>query len=289
MPPDLHEVATLPVHIITGPTGSGKSALAMALAREQDAAIINADSMQLYSEAPVLTAQPSAQEQAEIPHHLYGILSADDPCSVVRWLEMAVSTIHRCWREGRLPIVVGGTGLYLKALMGGIVEVPTIQEEIRNEVRAMRCEALYAALIDEDPDMAARLEPGDRQRLARALEVIRSTGASLLYWQAQPVEPPLPEAEFNLRPVLMERDALYARINTRFDHMMEAGAVAEAQALDALGLPDFFPLMRAVGVAELLRYVRGELMREEAVELAKRNSRRYAKRQLTWLRGQLSA
>ncbi len=272
--------------IITGATASGKSSLALAIAQERGGVVINADSMQLYVDAPIITAQPNAQEMAQAEHRLYGVRDAADACSVAAWVAMAVDEIRDCWRIGALPILVGGTGMYLKALMEGISAIPEIPDTIREEVRALEGDALYAALAREDAIMAAKLHASDSQRSARALEVMRATGKSLAYWYTREVPKPLPEAEFQLVVTQMPREQLYGRINQRFEQMIGQGALEEAQRLHTRGLSRDLPLLRAVGVAELLAHLDGTLSLEEAIESAQTHSRRYAKRQLTWVRHQ---
>lgn len=272
--------------IITGATASGKSSLALAIAQERGGVVINADSMQLYVDAPIITAQPNAQEMAQAEHRLYGVRDAADACSVAAWVAMAVDEIRDCWRIGALPILVGGTGMYLKALMEGISAIPEIPDTIREEVRALEGDALYAALAREDAIMAAKLHASDSQRSARALEVMRATGKSLAYWYACEASKPLPEAEFQLVVTQMPREQLYGRINQRFEQMIGQGALEEAQRLHTRGLSRDLPLLRAVGVAELLAHLDGTLSLEEAIESAQTHSRRYAKRQLTWVRHQ---
>ncbi len=274
------------VILLTGATASGKSAEAIRMAEEQKGIIINADSMQLYQGAPILTAQPTQEEQGHIEHRLYGILTPDDPCSVARWIRMACEEIHRCWSQGNLPIIVGGTGMYLKVLMEGIATIPDIDLEIRTSVRQLSADELHKALQKEDLVMAERLTFGDKQRMARALEVIRSTGISLSEWVNQPVQPPLPDVSFMLYAMEMPRAILYERINQRFDAMLASGALEEANMLHTQGYARDLPLMRAVGIAELLAFHDGDFTIDVAIEQAKMNSRRYAKRQLTWIRRQ---
>jgi tRNA dimethylallyltransferase len=275
------------VIILTGATASGKSALALKVAKQKGGVILNADSMQLYHNAPILTAQPSAEDVAAIPHRLYGIRDAAHACSVAQWVDMAATELRACWQEGALPIVVGGTGMYIRALMQGLNRVPPIPEDIRTEVRSLSREALRMALEREDAHTAAHLRPSDTQRSARALEVIRATGKSLHAWHAEDVPiPPLPEARFNLYCTQLERSTLYDRINMRTQTMLTAGGLQEAEALHARNLPRSLPLLRAVGVAELLTYLDGNDSWEATKDAIAQNTRRYAKRQLTWMRHQ---
>lgn len=271
--------------IVTGPTGSGKSQLAIAVAQAFDGEVINADSMQMYGDLRILTARPTAAEEALVPHRLYGVLSIEDPGSVGTWLDLARSAITAARSVGRLPIVVGGTGLYLKALVGGIADIPSIPPEFRAdaEARYLRLggDVFRAELATLDPQSASRLPAGDRQRLIRADEVVRATGRSLGAWQARGATPPFP-ARFASIVLLPPRARLYSAIETRFDRMMAAGALDEVAALGRRD-PDL-PGMKALGVRPLYSHVQHNLDLPEAVRVAKRDSRRYAKRQITWLR-----
>jgi tRNA dimethylallyltransferase len=274
--------------LIAGPTASGKSAAALELARRIDGTVINADSMQVYRELSVLTARPSAREEAEAPHRLYGMVSAAEAYSVGRWLEDAAAAIGEARAAGRMPILVGGTGLYFKALTQGLAPVPYIPLEVRiywreqSEKHGSR--SLHAALIARDPVLAERLSPTDTQRLVRALEVFDATGVSLAEWQGVTAPPLLaPENAFKLL-VAPEREVVYAAIDARFDRMLAEGALGEAKALANLGLDPGLPAMRAHGVRELLAYLEGALGPEQAIVKAKTETRRYAKRQMTWAR-----
>ena len=285
-----HEDTLQPVLLIGGPTASGKSRIAVEVAQAFSGVVINADSMQTYRELRVLTARPTPAEELAAPHRLFGVLTLDTPGSVMTWLQMAEAEIRAAWVAGRLPIVVGGTGLYLKALTEGIAALPPIPSFFRTDAadryerlggEAFRCE--LAAL---DADAAARLPPGDRQRLIRADEVVRATGRTLGEWQGLGDRRPI-AARFITVLVLPPRDRLYAAIDARFDRMLAAGVLDEAATL--LTRDPTLPGMKALGVRPLLSHLRGEICLEEAVRRAKRDSRRYAKRQLTWMRHQLSA
>jgi len=282
-------VARKPVVAITGPTASGKSGLAVAVAEALDGTVINADSMQIYRELPVLTAAPSATERARVPHRLYGVRDAARPCSAEAWRELALRGIATAHAHGRLPIVVGGTGLYFRALTRGIAPIPDVPAEVRAEVRARQQTvpppALHAELAAADPVMAARLDLHDSQRVARALEVVRATGRSLAAYQAMPDAGAAPYETLGVLSVPPKPD-VDAAVEARFDAMLAAGAVEEVRALAARKLDPALPAMRAVGVRPLLHYVRGEIPRADAAERAKRDTRHYAKRQLTWLRNQ---
>ena len=274
--------------LIAGPTASGKSAAALALAERLGGTVINADSMQLYRELAILTARPAETELKRVPHRLYGAVAADEPYSVGRWLEDAARAMAEAEGEGRVPILVGGTGLYFKALTEGLAPVPDVPPEIRKawreQAEKVGAEGLYRELRARDPAMAARLRPTDPQRLLRALEVIDATSVSLSEWQGAGVAPVLaPEAVLRL-VIAPEREALYAAIDARFEVMIEAGALEEVRALLALGLDPGLPAMRAHGVRELAAYLSGSSSRDAAMAKAKTETRRYAKRQMTWLR-----
>jgi tRNA dimethylallyltransferase len=280
--------AAKPVLILAGPTASGKSGLALALAERLNGAVINADSMQVYRELAILTARPGPPALARAPHRLYGVLAAAEACSAGRWRGLAEREIAAAHGAGLLPIVTGGTGLYISALVGGLSPIPEVPAEIRAAARALSRriggEAFHAALAERDPETAARLRPSDRQRLLRAWEVLAATGQPLARWQAEAKEGP--PAEWRFAAILLEppRAALYRACEARFDAMLAAGALAEVEALLALGLDPALPAMRAVGVAELARHLRGELSLAAAAALAKQATRRLAKRQVTWLR-----
>jgi len=287
-PPVARHQVTPRAILIAGPTASGKSAAALALAERLRGTVINADSMQVYRELAVLTARPSKADMARAPHRLYGTVPAARAYSVGSWLEDAARAIAEAEGEGRLPILVGGTGLYFKALVEGLAPIPDIPPEIRQAWRAsaaaLGAEGLYRELEARDPAMAKRLRPSDPQRLVRALEVIDATGISLAEWQGGAAAPGLAPDAVRKLVIAPERDPLYTAINTRFDRMVEQGALQEVRALLALGLDPGLPAMRAHGVRELSAYLAGTCSLEEAVSKAKTESRRYAKRQMTWLR-----
>ncbi len=276
-----------PLRVIAGPTASGKSARALAEAREAGGVIINADASQLYRDLPVLTAQPDDRARGEVPHRLYGILAAEDEASAARWAALARAEIAAAWEEGRLPILVGGTGLYLKTLLEGIAPVPAIPAEVRSAVRALSPGAVREALAREDPAMAARLHPGDPQRNARALEVIRATGRSLEAWQRAPRCGGLGrDADVSALVLAPPRPELHARIAARIALMRAHGAVEEVRLLAARDLPAGLPILRAIGVPPLLAFLRGETDEAEAIARWELDTRRYAKRQMTWFRTQ---
>jgi tRNA dimethylallyltransferase len=278
-----------PTLLIGGPTASGKSRLAFAIAEEFRGTLINADSMQIYRDLAVLTARPGAVETDRVPHRLFGVLDASELCSAARWLALAEAEIEAAARAGRLPIVVGGTGLYLKALLRGLAPVPEIPEETRRAARALHKELggarFHAALAERDPDAAARLNPGDRQRLIRAYEVVAATGRSLMDWQRAQARAMRPLVASVL--LLPPRASLYAAIDARFAAMAGAGALEEVRAIMARPLSPDLPALKAVGLRELARHLRGEIPLEAAISEAQQASRRYAKRQMTWLRTQM--
>ena len=273
------------VLLIAGPTASGKSALAIDAARTRNGVIINADSMQVYKELRILTARPSAAEESQAPHRLYGHISGADDYSVAQWLTDAEREIMRCWAQDHLPIICGGTGLYFRALEKGLAKVPPIDPAIREKWRNFEGDH-HAELAKRHAPTAERLNPADRQRLIRALEVIDSTGMSLSQWQDKAQEHLL------LSNVVIERlymnvarDELYARADRRFEAMIEQGALEEVQALPFID--SALPVMKAIGVPQLRDYLNGKLSLADAVLLSKIATRHYIKRQTTWSRGQM--
>jgi tRNA dimethylallyltransferase len=275
--------------IIAGPTASGKSALALELAAALDGTIINADSQQIYRDLKILSARPDAAALRRVPHRLYGFLDAAERGSVGRWRGLALAEIAAAQAKGSLPFLVGGTGLYLRAVQHGLAAIPPIPAAIRAEAAMLHDEiggtAFRERLIALDPAAAARLPSGDRQRLLRAWEVVRATGRPLGDWQQGSAE----SAPCRFATVLMmsPREALYAACDARFAAMIAKGGVEEAAALVARGLAPDLPAMKAVGVPELLRYLRGEIGLAEALAAGQRATRRYAKRQMTWFRHQI--
>ncbi|WP_426958009.1 tRNA (adenosine(37)-N6)-dimethylallyltransferase MiaA [Muricoccus radiodurans] len=277
-----------PALLIAGPTASGKSALAVALARAANGVVINADSMQVYRELRILTARPSPEEEALAPHALYGVRPAAEAASVAWWRDAALAEMARATAQGRLPILCGGTGLYFNALTTGLSELPPISETARTEARALLAEegsaALHARLTQADPDTARTLRPSDRQRLARAWEVWRGTGRGLAAWKADaPTTGPAPYA---FRAILLDppRDALRAAITSRWDAMLHAGAIEEVRALLTQGLDPSLPAMRAHGVPELSAVLAGHITLAEAGRRATLAMGQYTKRQATWFR-----
>ena len=277
--------------LIAGPTASGKSALALELAQKAGGVVINADSMQVYRDLRIITARPTVEEEARAPHRLYGHVDASVNFSAGAWVADAGKVMAEARAAGRLPIFIGGSGLYFKALTHGLSAVPPIPPEIREAVRARLehdgVEALHAELARRDPVSAARLKPRDRTRIARALEVVEATGRTLPDWHSEGLPPLLPRSEFTALFLAPERDQLYARIDARFDAMLDAGALEEVAALAARKLDPLLPAMKAHGVPALIRYLDGEITREQAAEIGRADTRHYAKRQFTWFRHQL--
>jgi len=274
--------------LIAGPTASGKSSAALKLAETLRGTVINADSMQVYRELAVLTARPTSADMERAPHRLYGLVSAAEAYSVGSWLDDAARAIAEAEHEGRLPILVGGTGLYFKALTEGLAPIPDVPPEIREHWREraelLGAEQLHRELAARDPAMAARLKPTDPQRIVRALEVIDATGVSLAEWQGASATPVLsPDTALRL-VVAPEREPLYAAIDARFESMIDQGVLDEVRALLALGLDRGLPATRAHGVRELVAFLAGASSLDEAVARAKTETRRYAKRQMTWAR-----
>ena len=277
--------------LIAGPTASGKSALALALAQQTGGVVINTDSMQVYRDLRVLTARPTVEEEAVVPHRLYGHVDASINFSAGAWVSDAAKTLDEARVQNRLPIFVGGSGLYFKALTRGLSAVPAIPIEIRDSVRARLerdgVEALHAELSRRDPVSAERLKVRDRSRIARALEVVEATGRSLNDWHCEGLPPLLPPGEFSALFLSPEREVLYARIDARFDAMLKAGALEEIERLAARKLDALLPAMKAHGVPALIRHLAGELTLEEAGMIGRADTRHYAKRQFTWFRHQL--
>jgi tRNA dimethylallyltransferase len=279
--------------LIAGPTASGKSALAIRLASERGGIVVNADSMQVYRELRILTARPSEADETKVPHKLYGFREAAEPYSVAAWLADVAPLIDAARQGGAPLIIVGGTGLYFKALLEGLSPVPEIPDEIRRYWRSkasdLEATKLHAFLRERDPAMAERLAPSDPQRIVRALEVLDATGRSLLDWQQVSGEPLIRQEEAERIYVSPPREELYRRCDTRLDRMVEAGALDEAKRLRDLRLHPSLPVMRALGVRPFLAHLSGLLDWDAALRDAKTETRRYAKRQLTWARRNMSS
>lgn len=321
---------TTPIIVIAGATASGKSAYAMQLAETRGGAIINADSMQLYRDIPTLTARPSVEDEARYPHYLYGILAPEEQYSAGKWLDAVSAAIQDCWDKNLQPIIVGGTGLYIKALLEGLAPIPDINPAIRAEGEALRAEmgfdAFYAYLVECDPLMANYAEAQNPARVLRAWEVWRQTGKSIKAWQQEEHRHPLGKIEIDVKVLQWGREALYARCDQRFHLMLEQGALEEVR--DFLSsrrsrggleggqsgrgwhnapsegsilqnphpnpLPEgegvkSLPISRVLGLLPLIQYLEGQITLDEAIETAQRDTRRYAKRQDTWFRNQLSS
>lgn len=276
--------------LIMGPTASGKSALALAVAERVGGEIVNADSMQVYRDFRILTARPSPQEEARAPHRLYGHVDAAELYSTGRWLAEALAAIAAIRGRGATPILVGGTGLYFKALTQGLADIPAADPDLRAALRERAAResapALHAELAARDPATAARLAPNDAPRILRALEVLETTGESIGAFQAA-THAPLAREEWAGLALAPARDALYAAIDARFDAMLAAGALDEVCAFAARRLDPALPAMKAHGAPALMAHLRGELSLAEAAEIGKRDTRRYAKRQFTWIAGQM--
>lgn len=275
------------VILVAGPTASGKSGFALALAERLGGVVINADSMQVYRELRSLTARPGAAEEARAPHALYGFVPGSEAYSAGRYVADAARAIAQARAAGRIPIVVGGTGLYFKALLEGLSPVPAADPDVRAYWRAQAelwpARHLHALLARRDGDMAARLMPTDKQRIVRALEVLETTGRSLADWQRQPGTPVLSEGQAVRLRLQPERTAHRAAIETRLGVMMQEGALEEVRALLALGLDDTLPVMRALGVRPLAAHLQGKTSLEDAVAATLAETQAYAKRQRTWL------
>ncbi|MDC9833935.1 tRNA (adenosine(37)-N6)-dimethylallyltransferase MiaA [Rhizobium binxianense] len=284
-------LSTVNAILITGPTASGKSALAVELAKRHGGAVVNADSMQVYDTLRILTARPSEEEMQGVPHHLYGHVPAGTAYSTGAWLRDVSALLPMLKAEGRLPVVVGGTGLYFKALIGGLSDMPEIPEALREELRARLlkegADGLYAELTEADPATAASLNRQDGQRIVRALEVVKATGRSIADFQGRAGPMVIRAAEARKIIVLPDRAVLHQRINGRFEKMLQQGAEDEVRALLARDLPAEAPVMKAIGVAQIAAMLKGEMERDEVLEKGAAATRQYAKRQMTWFRNQM--
>ncbi len=300
------------IHIVAGPTASGKSAYAMNLARKitrektagraaagskssrQKAVIINCDSLQIYDALPILTAQPSQDDKAEIPHRLYAALHPHDVCSAGNWREMAQPIIEETLANGQTPIICGGTGLYIKALTDGLSPMPDIPEEIRAATVAryesLGAEEFYKELQSRDPVMAARFHVNHKARIIRAMEVLDATGRSLADWQKEDRQGPPEDWNFEIHTITPPRETLYQRCNIRFEKMLETGALEEtkdfAQKLETGEIKEGVPITKALGFKQLRAYLNNEISKEDAITSAQTITRNYAKRQMTWIRNQ---
>ena len=281
---------TSEIIVIAGPTASGKSGLALALAERLDGVVINADSMQVYRDIPILAAAPSASDCSRVPHRLYGIYDASVHGNVVDWLELCKAEIAAARARNKTPVIVGGTGMYIEALTEGVTPIPETPGAIRSQIALLQKEQGLAAVYDlvakNDPETAAR--PNDATRLRRAAEIWLHTGKPLSYWHTVPLIKNFAPQDFFRIYIKPPRDILDARARIRFDLMMQQGALKEVQELAARNLPDSLPAMRALGVQELKAFLNGQTSLEEAVELAKLHTRQYAKRQSTWFNNRFS-
>lgn len=291
--PELKEAVAGPVVVVAGPTASGKSMLAADIAEQFGGVVINADSMQVYRGIEMLSAAPDAALQERAPHRLYGILDPAEPCSVGGWRDRAIAEIRIAHDRGALPVVTGGTGMYLRALMRGLVRMPSIPDDIRTTIRhRMETEgsvALYEVLRERDPATAAMLEPGDRQRISRGLELLETTGRGLHAWQKEETNFLEDDIRFFSVLLLPPREVLYRAVEARFDKMVSSGALDEVRQLAARGLDPALPVMKALGVPDLLRHIGGEIDRDAACRAASQATRRYVKRQFTWFLHQFVA
>jgi len=277
--------------LIAGPTASGKSKLAINEALRWDGEIVNTDSMQIYPVLDILTARPDAEDLTKVPHHLYGFADIEKPYSVARWLKDAQSAAESIWARGRIPVFVGGTGLYFRGLQDGFAETPEIPPDIRAEIRAeleqLGSQKLHQKLALLDPSGAAGLRPSDGHRIARALEVISATNRPLSHYQNLPHSQPILSGKTAQKIVLMpERKVLHSRINLRADWMIENGAADEVEALLELDLPPQATVLKAIGVRQMRSFLHGKLSLNQAAEQIKAATRQYAKRQSTWFNGQ---
>ena len=289
MGPQAEGDAAAGVVLIAGPTASGKSRLAVQLAAERHGVIVNADSMQVYRDLRIVNARPSAADEAVAPHLLYGHVGAETRYSVGAWLADMEVTLAAIRSDGRVAIVVGGTGLYFKALTEGLASIPPIEAALRSRILAEAADAAPEALHGRlDPEDAAAIRPSDTSRIVRALEVFAATGRSLVAWKRTAAAPPLVNPATAERIVVMpERAELHRRIGVRAEAMVHSGAIEEASALAALGLSPAMPAMKAIGVRQLIDHIAGKISLDEAIASMKTETRRYAKRQMTWIRNQM--
>lgn len=284
------------VRIIAGPTASGKSALALEAAEKYNGVIINADSLQIYDALPILTAQPSSTDKQTAPHRLYALLAPDQQCSAMSWRQMALTEIHVALNENKTPIICGGTGFYIKALIEGLSPIPEVPEEIRilseDILDRIGIAAFYETLREKDPETAEKLDPQNRQRLVRAWEVLAHTGRGLSYWHTLPRIETDPDLVFEIDALTPLRGTLYERCDARFLKMIEAGAIEEVRTFDDMmmagKIPVDSPVTKALGFTPLQAHIRGEMPLETAIMLGQADTRHYAKRQTTWFRHQLT-
>ena len=283
-----------PVLVIAGPTASGKSALAAEAAHALNGVVLNCDSMQIYKDIPIIAAAPTEAEKKLAEHRLFEIYDCDKRGNVVDWLNLCAAEIHKLWAENRLPVVVGGTGFYAEALLNGVTPIPETPPEIRLQLQERLSQAglagLYNELQQKDAEIAAKLNPNDKTRIIRALEVIAATGIKLSEWYKKPLIQKLPEAHFVTVKIMPELDVIAERCCLRLDKMVnELGVLSEIERLLTRGVDENMPAMKALGVPELSLFIKGQATLEEALALAKLHTRQYAKRQRTWLKNKMSA
>ena len=283
-----------PVLVIAGPTASGKSALAAEAAQALNGVVLNCDSMQIYKDIPIIAAAPTEAEKKMAEHRLFEIYDCDKRGNVVDWLNLCAAEIHKLWAENRLPVVVGGTGFYAEALLKGVTPIPEtpleIREQLQAQMRQYGLEKLYADLQQKDAKIAAKLNPNDKTRIIRALEVIEATGQKLSEWYKKPLIQKLPEANFITVKIMPALEMIAERCCLRLDRMVnELGVLAEIEKLLNKGVDKNMPAMKALGVPELSLFIKGQMPLEEALNLAKLHTRQYAKRQRTWLKNKMPA
>lgn len=283
------------IYIVAGPTASGKSARAIELAKEHNGVIINCDSLQIYDALPMLTAQPSEEDFAEVPHRLYSHLHPNDVCSAGNWREHAMPVIEEVLSEGKTPIICGGTGLYIRSLTDGLSPIPDIPDDVRNAVVAryedIGAEEFYADLQKRDPEMAARFHVNHKARIVRAMEVLEATGKSLAEWQKLEREGPPEHWKFEIETIIPERTELYDRCNRRFLQMLDMGVMDQVEEFSTRiengEVTEGVPVTKALGFKPLRAYLKGEMSKEDAIEQSQIDTRHYAKRQTTWFRNQI--
>jgi tRNA dimethylallyltransferase len=277
--------------VIGGPTASGKSAITLDIAAKYNGIVINADSMQIYKDIPIISAQPNKTDQTTVPHKLYGIFEANEFCSVAKWIELAAEQIDLAHNNQQIPIIVGGTGLYIKSLVYGLSEIPEISEETRNKIRRLHQTLgqaeLHKLLRHHDPVCAMKININDPQRTMRALEVFTETGIPLSKWQTNQPKTFYEQGQFTQLYLDIDRPTLYENCNNRFEEMIKLGAIEEIANLDKLEIPYNSQIRKALGARELNEYLKGNLLLDEALNQAKQATRNYAKRQVTWFNNQM--
>ena len=285
---NIGEIKPNTVLVVVGPTASGKSALAIELALKYNGVIINADASQVYKDIPIVSAAPDEDDKVKVEHVLYGILEADEKKSVSDWVKLATDAIKKVWDQGKLPIVTGGTGFYIESLINGMSPIPETKHEAKTKVATIfdetGVEGAYKYLQQVDSEGAKKVNPNDTTRVRRALEIFIDTGISISEWFEKPMIKPLKEADFKAVLLLPKLSDIEEKCSKRFDMMIENGAIEEVEKLLSKNIADEMPVMKAIGVPELKRYLKGEISKSKAVSEAKLRTRQYAKRQLTWFR-----